>query len=34
MDPLRAATQEVILGNEQAGAALEAVQAQWKQILA
>ena len=34
MDPLRAAVQEVILGNEKAGPALDAVEQQWKQILA
>jgi ABC-type glycerol-3-phosphate transport system substrate-binding protein len=34
MDPLRAATQEVILGNEKASAALDGVEQQWKQILA
>ena len=34
MDPLRAAVQEVILGNEKADSALDGVEAQWKQILA
>jgi ABC-type glycerol-3-phosphate transport system substrate-binding protein len=34
MDPLRAASQEVILGNIDASAALDDVQAQWETILA
>ena len=34
MDPLRAAVQEVILGNEHAGPALDGVEQQWNQILA
>ncbi|MDQ0469866.1 ABC transporter substrate-binding protein [Labrys wisconsinensis] len=34
MDPLRAATQEVILGNTDASAALDGVEEQWKRILA
>jgi ABC-type glycerol-3-phosphate transport system substrate-binding protein len=34
MDPLRSATQEVLLGNQKASAALDDVEQQWKQILA
>lgn len=34
MDPLRSATQEVILGNQKSAPALDGVEQQWKQILA